>query len=273
MPMPSNQTTHPSYLELDRHHLRGSPPESAALREHLRSCARCTAYLSSLRTASPQAAPDWLRGLAGSDALAPQPRPAPARPPSLSARRQSRWHGAMRILKGARAARVALVSLSAAAALLFYLRSRPFDRQLEVNDRQTLREKGAPAVAVYLKRAERVWQWDGSSSVRPGDLLRLKIIASGYEHVVVGAPAPAPQHLRLLYSGKLERGETFLPTSWEIDAQPGPEQLYVFLSRQPMTTFDLLHPTEKSAGGAETGGAVWQKHLLLRKSERELHAP
>ncbi len=167
------------------------------------------------------------------------------------------------------------MSISAAAALLFYFRSgpapRPPDRQPVVDSPDSVREKGEPAIAVYLKRDDRVWLWDGRTSVRAGDKLRLKILAAGYDHVAVAAPAA--QRLRILYSGRLDSTETLLPKSWEIDAQPGAETLYVFLSRRPLTEGELPRPTEKSADPAVQPGAVWQKLLFLPKSERETHAP
>lgn len=251
---------HPSFLELDRHHLRGGGRELAdpMLREHLRSCSQCADYLAKLEGAARAEPPAWLAELA-------KPRPVASGFRRENAVRRHRF--------GTRKRRAVLIALSAAAGLLFVLRSGVIDRRPQVDGSEVVREKGEPAIAVFLKRGERVWQWDEKSSVRAGDRLRLKILAAGYEHVAVAAPTGEAKRLRLLYGGRLERSETLLPTSWEIDAQPGTEVLHVFLSRRPILEEELSRPTEKSATGPAGEGPVWQKVLRLPKPEREDHAP
>lgn len=253
---PSEPMAHPSYLELDRYHLGGETGGSPSLLAHLSGCSRCIDYLASLRSAKGSAPPEWLARIEAVPPRTPDLRAA------LGARSKRRpW---------IRRATVTMLATSAAAALLVLALPRPVHPPQK--ETPLLLEKGEPAVTVFLKRAERVWQWDGRSVLRPGDRLRLKISAAGYGYVTIGAPDAEPQRVRLLYEGPLARSgpDTLLPSSWEVDSQPGPEVLHVFLSREPLPQKELLRPP----GSAELPGradAVWKKTLVLPK-ERAPHA-
>jgi hypothetical protein len=245
---PADPSSHPSYLELDRYHLGGEAGGSPSLRAHLAGCPRCAGYLTALRSTRDSGTPEWLARLS---AVPPRTQGLGSSPGARSTGR--RW---------IRRAAVTLLASSAAAVVLALPRSGPPLRP----EPPLLLEKGEPAVTVFLKRAERVWQWDGRSVLRPGDRLRLKISAAGYGYVAIGAPDAEPHRVRLLYEGPLTSSgpDTLLPSSWEVDAQPGPEVLHVLLSREPLPKKEL----QRAPGSAElpdSTGAVWRKTLVLPK--------
>jgi hypothetical protein len=204
-------TDHPSHLVIDLAALGGEVPDQVT--RHLETCPSCAATVAARRTDEPL--PAW----AGSVRVAPAPvaispplrRDAPSRP-------RLRWW---------------LLPLPAAVALsvaIVLLRGESQSGPAV----DAIREKGAPAVAVYLKRGGTVATWDGRSPVRPGDRLRLGIRGGGFAHLSVASlqPGSAPA---LLYAGPLEpRGETLLPISFRVDAAGGAEELSVILSPRPV---------------------------------------
>jgi hypothetical protein len=174
-----------------------------ATRDHVAGCAQCQAHLSRLQ--HEVHVPEWVRGGA-------IPGPAP------------RW----RVF--AIAAAVGCASVVAGVTVTL-TRSPPTDGEKAV----------APGLAVFIKRDERVVQWDTRQSVAPGDSLRLQIAAQGYSHVRVTSGS------EVLYEGELGPvASELLPVSWRVDESPGDETLDVTLS---------------GAGRPE-----WTRHLVLHKA-------
>ena len=98
--------------------------------------------------------------------------------------------------------------------------------------------KGSPSVAVYVKHGDAVSLWDGSAPLSPGDGVQLKVAASGFSRVTVASLAAS--RVVELYAGDLEaRGETTLPRSWTLDAEPGPEVMLIVFSRFPLSSSEL----------------------------------
>jgi hypothetical protein len=174
-----------------------------ATREHVAGCAQCQAHLS--RMQHEVHVPEWVRG---------GKLPAP----------ESRW----RVFAIAIAASCALL---VAGSTVLLTRGPPTDGEKAV----------APGVALFIKRDERVAQWDTRQSVAPGDSLRLQIAAQGYSHVRVTSGS------EVLYEGELAPGASeLLPVSWRVDDSPGDETLDVTL------------------GGA--GRPEWTRRLVLHKA-------
>lgn len=256
---------HPTYLELDRFFLAAAAAAEAEapLRQHLDECQRCADYVAKLHAdRSRLGRPAWLTQLA-------TPTPVPGRPALTTRRLSVRRGGPGRASFWRRT--TLLLGAGAAAALLLVMRVPP--RVPLADDAGMLRTKGEPAVAVYVKRQDRVWLWDGLSSLQSGDQLRLKIVAAGYAHVAVAAPDGKSAGLRLLYAGPLAGPETLLPTSWEVDAQPEPEVLHVLLSPKPLSAQDLAPATTQQPTPQRKAGAIWSKTLRLPKTARDPHVP
>lgn len=242
--------SHPSFLELDRCFLRGETEATPEVRRHLADCRRCAGYLQALRTASTSASiPEWATKIDAQVALHTAPIwPHERRAKSSRDRTRLRpWQ-----LGGA-------LVIAAAAAVLVFIMPRPTPLPHESQD--SVRSKGAPMVSVYIKRDDRVWLWDGQDAVHPGDQLRLKISAEGYQHIAVAAPMSGSQQLRLLYSGALSSRQFLLPMSWVVDAQSDVEDLYVFLSRKTLPKA-LKIPSQ----GTSEADSIWTQRLLFHKA-------
>src|SRR5262245_36040613 len=118
--------THPSFLELDRLALDAAKP---ATREHVATCTECQAHLSRLE--HPVPVPRWVRG----------GRPVPQPPPFPRL-----W---------AFAAAVICASLVAGVTVTVTRSASP----------AYVEKATAPAVALFIKREERVTQWDTREAV------------------------------------------------------------------------------------------------------------
>jgi hypothetical protein len=153
--------------------------------------------------------------------------PAPARP------RRRRWAWPALAL--------------AAAVLVLVARPRP----------EPIRDKGAPAVSVFVKRGEQVFLWDGERAVRPGDRLRLRVGGTTYRHVSV-ASLPSGGAPAVLYQGALGDDPLFLPLSFRVDERGHQERLSVIFGRDPVPPG--LHRAETGAP-AET----WRQILTFDK--------
>jgi hypothetical protein len=127
-----------------------------------------------------------------------------------------------------------------------------------------LREKGGPAVTVFVKRGEEVFPWDGAGRLRADDRLRLRVVPAGYEHVSVASlddgRAPA-----VLYEGDLPAAPTLLPLSFRVEGEGGRERLSVILARRPIPPG--LHEA------APGDGEVWRQVLVFEREPKARSAP
>lgn len=172
----------------------------ATTEAHVRSCARCATYLSQL-----------------------QPSPMPECVRRLEQDRRSRWPSWFRLPH--------LAAVGAAAALAAIVLPGVFRHE-------DLAAKGSPSVAVYVKHGATVSLWDGRALLSPGDGLQLKVAPDGFSRVTVASVAAA--RVVELFASEIDpRGETTLPRSWTLDAEPGPEVVLVLFSRTPLSPADL----------------------------------
>lgn len=195
MTLPATQ--HPSYLALDRAALGGP---SSELQKHVEDCPECRAYLEAL-----------------------------AEPPAPSGLAEVRRRVAARRSK-ARFWWAAVPVAAAAGALLFV------DARVETpREAPYVGVKGFSSVWIYVKREGDTQLWDGKRALQPGDQLRLKVDPGAFRHVAVyAAKEAAPPEP--LYAGEVAAGRiSTLPDAWELDAEPGAEQLFVVLSHEPVT--------------------------------------
>jgi hypothetical protein len=155
----------------------------------------------------------------------------------------------------------AVVPIAALLALVVWphgvgtLRPGGFDRDV------TAEKGGAPEVALWIKRGERVFTWQDEEPVQPGDRLRIEVAPAGYSHVAVLAPRGG--RLELLYAGPVRAaGSTLLPKAWEVDAAAGRETLVVVLSHRPLSRDEA----EAQADAPRTGEAFVRRLVLDKRS-------
>ncbi len=121
--------------------------------------------------------------------------------------------------------------------------------------------KGAPSVAVYVKRGDVVSLWDGRAPFAPGDALRLKISPQGFGRVAV-ASLQGDTITELYAAPVTARGESVLPPSWTLDGTPGPDVLLLVFSHAPLSEDGL----RRAAAGLPRTSEVWATRLALTKS-------
>jgi hypothetical protein len=147
-----------------------------------------------------------------------------------------------------------VAALAVAAAVVFLVISRPDE----------LREKGGPAVTVFVKRGEDVFVWDGAGRLRPNDRLRLQVASAGFDHVSVASlgedRAPA-----VLYEGDLPAAPALLPLSFRVDEEGRRERLSVILGHRPIPP--ALHEAAKD------DAQVWSQVLVFDKAPTPRSAP
>lgn len=215
---------HPSYYALDRLRLGDA---SAADRAHLEACAVCAAHLRGPREAIEP--PPWLARARGA-------RPSP---------RRRLWPG---------------LSLAAAAAVLVLVALGPWSREAGAPPPEVVREKGGPAVTLYVKRGDRVFTWNGRQAVRPGDRLRLRIDGAGHRQVSVASLLSDELPPVVLHDGSLAPGATFLPVGFGVDDQGHQEVLSIILAP------DRVPPAWHRAGHGEAPpSGAWRQVLVLDK--------
>ncbi|MCC6808599.1 MAG: hypothetical protein IT381_14340 [Deltaproteobacteria bacterium] len=184
-------STHPSFFMLDRAGL-GDAAAKAQIAEHLETCGVCRAHLQALAAPANELALQRIKRA-----------PSPARP------LVPRW-----IMAAAAAAVVSVIGIGLANVL---------------SDRgDVVTAKGAPSVAVYVKRGDTVFLWNGRAPLRANDTIRLKIVPEEMRFVEVRDASGA-----VLYKGELTPPETTLPVAWRIDEQGEAEHLTVWLGRAP----------------------------------------
>jgi hypothetical protein len=247
--------THLSFLALDG--IRLGRPQDAGERAHLADCAACAGYLQAAEPA-PLPRPDWLSGAALAGALKDR---AGASVRVDRARRS--WFWLLALAPAAGAAALWLVALHPGP--------RPGETPAAAPGAATLkqgtREKGTPAVRVFVKRDERVFVWDGKRPVRPDDRLRLEVHRAGYRFVSVAGLPRSGLPPQILYQGPLDRGGPLLPISFRVDDRGTEEVLSVILGRAPVP--EQLHAL---AGPPDGEAETWRQILLLEKRSRGAEA-
>lgn len=237
---------HPSYLELDQLFLaaRGLGAPAGSWGSHCRDCAQCQRYLETLESRAAAPLPQWIGALA-------QERPG------LLARLRERWSRPL-----------FLAPLLAAASLVLALafRGSPLQRPMpevpEGPDGPEVRAKGGPGVNVYIKRGERVTQWDGKMRLRAQDRIRLQVVGGGYAQVTVALQQPGGA--QVLYAGALQpSAPTPLPVSWQVSAPGAAEILAVILSAQPLA--EAARPLDVAALRRQPG--IFVTELFMPKEE------
>jgi hypothetical protein len=226
---------HLSYYALDR--LRLGEPARAEERAHLQRCPACAGYLQP----QSQEPPSWLSGV--------RLPPRPPRGTPLGARLRN-W----RFLVPAFSA----VAAAAAVAVVY-------PRIATKTDPPGLREKGAPAVQLFVKRGTRVFPWNGRT-LRAGDRLRVEVNGAGFGFVSIAGHSAAEPKPVLLYDGALGKGTQLLPLSFRVDDEGKQEILSVIFGRQPVPADLHARAREPDPGSAEPGGEpTWRQILVLEK--------
>ena len=132
------------------------------------------------------------------------------------------------------------VALAAAAAIALW-------------PREAIREKGAPAIKVHLKRGDAVAPWESGTRLRAGDRLRLQIAPAGYRFVSVATGGATPT---VLFAGAVDpKGSTLLPASFRVDGADPEETLDVLLAAEPVPSAAHRAP-EPPPGG-------WRRRLTF----------
>jgi hypothetical protein len=200
--------SHPSEMEFD---LALVDNPGAPFTEHLAACERCRVRLERLR-AEQSAFRDG-----------DEPRRA-AR--ILHSRLQPgrRW--------------LAFPALAAAAAVaLLLLMPRP-----------AIREKGGPAIALFVKRGDAVpFRWEGAP-LEEGDAVQLEVQPAGFPQVTVFS-VDARCAVTLEHQQALE-GASLIPASWTLRGAAGGERLYVVFSHHSVTATDF-GAALRGAGGCD----------------------
>lgn len=241
---------HPSYLELDRLFLMAgratasSPGEEAdAAALHVRDCVRCKEYLTALQHRAAAPLPAWVSA-------------RPTRPPS-------RW---AQILESLRRPSFFPVAATAAAGLALLVlvhggsggRTQPATSTEPPSPAESVREKGGPVVAVFIKRGEQVLRWDGHARLRAQDRIRLQVAGAGYAQVTVALEQPGGA--QVLYAGELAgAAPTALPGSWQVSAEGKSEILAVILSPQRLPAAPL------DVAALRQQRELWVTELVMEK--------
>jgi hypothetical protein len=240
----THQSGHLSYLVLDG--IRLGRPRSADEQAHLAACPDCAGHLQADVDAAALPVPAWVsRARVHQEAAG-----------TALLRRRRPW--------------VWLLALApaAAAASLWLVMARPAPQASDTHPAPAVapgegtREKGTPAVRVFVKRDGRVFVWDGKQAVRAGDRLRLEVQRAGYRFVSVAGLPRSEQPPQLLYQGPLDAAGALLPLSFRVDDRGHEEVLSVILGSAPVP--ERLHAL---AGPPDGEAETWRQILMLEKRE------
>ena len=233
-------SSHPSFFELDRLALGHS--SDSAIADHARECELCRAHLARVQATVP--IPDWVRALEQQDGRFDWVRGL------------GRWFTAHRAVVAATVVAslgLAMVSISGRFA------TRPEDEGTFTTVR------GAPGVAVHVKRGARVRRWRPGFAVRSGDQVRVEVAPDGYSRVAVFR-YPAAGRLTRLYEGPVApEGNTVLPPAWELDDAIEDERLVVAFGKAPLDAGSVLRALQAGRSG-ETDDGVWVRTVVLERT-------
>ncbi|AKU91399.1 hypothetical protein [Vulgatibacter incomptus] len=200
---------HPSFLVLDRLALGEDLPE---VRRHVGACTSCSAHLARVDPGELPHLPDLRDRLRRQNMVTVLP----------ATRRPRLWAG------------IAGPALAAGVALGWFGHARVAEPPADETP-GWIAAKGAPSVAIYVKRGERVRLWDGATALQPGDRLRVRITPESYTHALLAMWDPASGSWTPLFEGEVPgSGPFFVPGTWELDPAPGAERLAIALDRGPV---------------------------------------
>ena len=237
---------HLSFLALDG--IRLGRARSTDERAHLADCPDCSGYLRASEAAAALPLPAWLsRAAAGVHHDV-----APGAVVTGQRWRRPRWLWLLALAPAAGAAALWLV-----APRLPPLGGQPAPM---VAPGEGTREKGTPAVRVFVQRDGRVFVWDGRQPVSPGDRLRLEVQRAGYRFVSVAGLPRSEQPPQLLYQGPLDPPGALLPISFRVDDRDSAEVVSVILGHAPVP--ERLHAL---AGPPDGEARTWRQILMLEK--------
>jgi hypothetical protein len=254
----SQPNHHPSFYFLDGLRLgvdHQGDQRAVAAQAHVRTCAVCAAYVrgSSVAGQDPgaQAAPSaaevpvpaWL----GQATLAPPG--ARVAPVSISRRRLALlWPS--------------FSALAVAAVLVF-----AWQRGWHLSPAQPgqepaagVREKGGPAVRVFVKRGAKVFAWDGRDPVQVDDRLRFEIHGASAGFISVASRPVDGRAPVVLYAGSLGAGVQLLPLSFRVDADGPAEVVSVITAGHPIAP-DQHTQADEAFGGTDP----WRQILIFTK--------
>jgi hypothetical protein len=217
---------HLSMFELDLYF--ATQASDARIEEHVESCERCSGYLAELELLQEAGVPT-ARGAASE---AP-PRRSSRRPRALALS-----------LAG-------IASLAALTALLVVPRA-PQAPAVAV--------KGSPAVQLLVRRGAETRAWDGSSALRAGDALGLRVVCEEFGRVAVATGAGRGRWSQLSEAECPPAGAP-LPFTLLVDDEPGGERLAVVFSKSALEARAL----EQAIEARRLDAQVWVTRFELVK--------
>jgi hypothetical protein len=154
------------------------------------------------------------------------------------------------------------------------------DRAVELGASETVRVKGLqPHLVIHRKRAELIELLHTGQMAHRGDVLQISYVAAGHQYGVVvsidGSGTVTLHHpaSRAASTRLQKRGETPLPTAFELDAAPSFERFILVISGDTPTDIDLvmssaraLPPAEREDGLLALPAHYDQFTTVLRKS-------
>jgi hypothetical protein len=231
-----SSSLHPSFYALDGLRLTGmagtdpADPATSAARDHVRTCAACAGYIA----APAPPVPDWL----GSASLAPARQAIRARPA---------WPRLVWLTASA-------MAVAAALLLLPRFSHRPDDTG------GAIREKGTPALQVFVKRDAKVFAWNLDDKLQPNDRLRFEVRGAGARYISVANRPADGGRPTILYSGEIGPGAQLLPLSFQVDADRSPDVVSVITAQRPIAP-ELHELADEALGRAE----LWRQILIFKK--------
>lgn len=223
---------HLSMFELDLYF--ATQASDARIEEHVTSCERCSGYLTELEALQKGAGVPSTRGAAN----ATHPRRSLARPSSARPR--------------ALALSLASIAALAAVTALLVVPRAP--------DAPAVAVKGSPAVQLLVRRGAETRPWDGSSALRAGDALGLRVVCEEFGRVAVAAGVDRGRWSQLSEAACPPAGAP-LPFTLVVDDEPGGERLAVVFSKSVLDARALGEAIEARRLDAQ----VWVTRFELVK--------
>ena len=239
----SDSSGQPSRRHLSSYHVelarlgRASAADRAFIDEHLRTCARCAQMAASFEDARREFATTVL----------PRTRAA------LEARRARRrrfsviwWWGGLLV--------------PVAASMIVFAPWRRSPSPPPAVGEPEIGVKGGVGFFLAARRGDRVFPVRPGDPLRPGDQIRFVLERVRYPYVLIASidgaghasiyvPYEGSASTRVAQDDHLE-----IPGSIVIDASPGPERMFAFLSRQPLSAAPVRQAL--AAVGARGGEAI-----------------